>query len=461
MKGPAGSPFAPASHGLLFGRVTGRFILMSFLLLLLFVCVTLLSSTSKLSVIVDMSVKMKSDVLNVLNGVADFNLSTHSRDRINSTFSIRSLHSKQEVKRDYEKWRRLHERKEINDVTAATVIATEDLLTKVTKKVTNATSTTRESVTERAKVQIDVLGNHLNSTVSQRQAECESCFEHRFQYVISSDNICNVSNNERIDLIVLILTVHQNLKARNALRRTWLTYTGKNTKNVRYVFLLGETRDERLRKDVLEENEWSHDIVKENFVDSYKNLTYKTIMGFKWAATRCAHARFVLKTDDDMYVNIPNLLKRLNTLGEERLKKTVIGACNKKSSPIRNKKSKWFASADSYPERFYPGFCSGTGYATSLSLARDVYRVSPHVPFFHLEDVYVSLCVKKLGYSLLNVPGFNPGRPKLDPCVYKGDVLITAHQFSPVMLAVIWSRQCHRHRPDGQAGLHGHSQTRT
>ena len=44
-----------------------------------------------------------------------------------------------------------------------------------------------------------------------------------------------------------------------------------------------------------------------HFQDSYHNLTLKTVMGLKWMSIFCPHAKFILKTDDDIYVNVPLL----------------------------------------------------------------------------------------------------------------------------------------------------------
>ncbi len=47
--------------------------------------------------------------------------------------------------------------------------------------------------------------------------------------------------------------------------------------------------------------------------DTYHNLTLKTVMGLKWASIFCPQAKFVLKTDDDIYVNLPLLLDALSS----------------------------------------------------------------------------------------------------------------------------------------------------
>jgi beta-1,3-galactosyltransferase 1 len=291
---------------------------------------------------------------------------------------------------------------------------------------------------------IDIFGNIEYGADKNRKLECDECFQHNFKYVIEND-ICKLKNSEQIiDLIVLITTSHKNTKARAALRATWLSFTRKNTDNIRYAFLLGEHTESRYNELVLKESNIYHDIIQEDFVDSYMNLTYKTIMGFKWAATRCTHARYVMKTDDDMFVNLPNVLRIINGPLREILQSAVAGSCTQRAKPIRQIKSKWYASIESYPQQLYPGFCSGTGYVTSMNVASKVYHVSPSVPFFHLEDVYVALCLRKLGFKLQRVPGFNVSRRRMDPCLFKGRFLISAHHMSPILLQMIWNRHCTR-----------------
>ncbi|KAL3885859.1 hypothetical protein ACJMK2_025891 [Sinanodonta woodiana] len=284
----------------------------------------------------------------------------------------------------------------------------------------------------------------LNTIEMQRPDECQSCFAHKFEYIIDNHVVCKLySDSQEIDLIILIFTTHQRQQERNSIRQTWLKFTNRNTANVRYSFLLGEIPDAQLRKLVEEENKIHNDIIKEDFVDTYQNLTYKTIMAFKYAITKCSYAKFVMKTDDDMWINIPGLLKVI-----EREKKTlqtaVIGACHPVAGPIRDTFSKWYASFQSYPHDSYPGFCSGTGYVTSINVARKVFDISKNVPFFHLEDVYVAICIRKLGYRLHPIAGFNIGRPPFDPCIYKGDNLITSHEVSSGMLISFWNTPCRR-----------------
>lgn len=253
-------------------------------------------------------------------------------------------------------------------------------------------------------------------------------------------DICSTAEKQ-LDLFILIFSQQQNEDRRNAIRKTWISFTIQNTANVRYVFLLGEASSNEMHTSIVNESETYKDIIQEDFNDTYANLTYKSIMGFKWIVIYCANAKYVLKTDDDMFINIPNILHFLYSNGAV-LTTTIVGACTHNSSPIRDKQSKWYASEMSYGEGLYPGYCSGTGYLTSFNVVKKIYLVSESVPFFHLEDIYVGICLFKIGGTVQNIQGFNTGRVQLDPCLYKGDTVFTSHRLTSEMLTAVWNEEC-------------------
>lgn len=53
------------------------------------------------------------------------------------------------------------------------------------------------------------------------------------------------------------------------------------------------------------------DIAQGNSLDTYRNLTYKTIMCLKYAKCHCKNAKYVLKVDDDLFVNVPQMISFL------------------------------------------------------------------------------------------------------------------------------------------------------
>lgn len=281
------------------------------------------------------------------------------------------------------------------------------------------------------------LSIHKNGT---RKDACMSCFVHNFNFLINNEKICE-RNGIEIDIVILILTIHQDKEQREAIRNTWLTHTKNNTANIRYGFLLGYTKDKQLSDSVIQEAALHGDIIKEDFIDAYTNLTYKTMMAFRWANEYCSRAKFVMKTDDDMWVNVPNLVESVKK-NSETLQKGVGGSCTQRAGPIRDSRSKWYASFKSYPNKEYPGFCAGPGYVTSMAVAKKIFEISEHVPFFHLEDIYVALCIRKLGLRLFALKGYYNYRVRFDPCVYKSPSVVTSHQVPPKLLYNVWNTKC-------------------
>ena len=72
----------------------------------------------------------------------------------------------------------------------------------------------------------------------------------------------------------------------------------------RLAFMLGYSPDVRNLGVIEQENLLYEDIVQGNFLDTYKNLTYKTVMGHMWVSNFCSQAEFVVKADDDIYIDL-------------------------------------------------------------------------------------------------------------------------------------------------------------
>ena len=83
--------------------------------------------------------------------------------------------------------------------------------------------------------------------------------------------------------------------------------------SAKLIFLLGTTStpDSELEQRIAEETALHGDLVREDFLDTYQNLTLKTLAGVKWAGQFCGQAEFVMKTDDDMYVNVGEVMEYL------------------------------------------------------------------------------------------------------------------------------------------------------
>ena len=145
----------------------------------------------------------------------------------------------------------------------------------------------------------------------------------------------------------MIATVPSNYLVRKVIRETWLTPSHNNTGQVRHAFLIGITNDEILTSQMKQEDVDFGDIIQFSFYESYRNLTMKTLMGFKWATEFCSSAHFIMKTDNDVYVNINGLLRAMLIHGSS-LKTSVAGICEMGSLRDTNPSSKWYVSPREY-----------------------------------------------------------------------------------------------------------------
>ena len=145
---------------------------------------------------------------------------------------------------------------------------------------------------------------------------------------IRSQRVVNRASYERVReaaagcardtaLLVLVTSAVANWERRQAVRDTWGGAESLTPLRARLVFLLGE--GEPIETEALQAEADRHgDILQEGFRDSYLNLTLKTMAGLRWAGERCAQARFVVKTDDDIYWNLPLLMSHLESLNDSR-----------------------------------------------------------------------------------------------------------------------------------------------
>lgn len=282
----------------------------------------------------------------------------------------------------------------------------------------------------------------LEELQEPRPNTCDNCFIHDYKYIVNSKNVCRqYVVNQTIHILFLIFVPGYQKENRDALRQTWLSVSKNNTSNVRYVFLIGSPAPRVKWFNMTAENEVYNDIVEEDFVDSYFNITYKLVQGLKWASIYCPESRFVFKTDSDIFINMPVLFKTLDKQ-DRFLQSGISGSCGGRSPVTRE--GVYATSVKEFPKDYYPPYCSGGGYFTSSRVVKEAYKVSKDVPFFKFEDVYMGLLLEKLGYRVRSTAGFNLSPQTLDACAFKSSTQMVVHGFEPEHLFAIWNFPCTR-----------------
>lgn len=204
---------------------------------------------------------------------------------------------------------------------------------------------------------------------------------HNFTFLMN-DPVCNSSSPPMF--VVIIHSAPTNEANRNTIRDTW-------GKSLHLVFLVGETNTTDTQAALERENDAHRDLVQGNFMDSYRNLTYKHVLGLKWVTYHCPGAKYVLKTDDDVFVNTPFLeeflTREMSALGARRL---VL--CDVLYSAIvkRSYRSKWRVSHREYKDRWYPDYCTGWAILYSPDAVFRLYREAQRSEYFWIDDVHVT-----------------------------------------------------------------------
>lgn len=136
---------------------------------------------------------------------------------------------------------------------------------------------------------------------------------HNFSYTLNPGfQICGKLHSEEVFVLIYVHTSPKNYKRRLSIRETWARRS--MFRDIRLVFMMGKTEDKSINETIQLESNIYGDIVQEDFVDSYKNLTYKGIMAMRWISAYCKQTKYILKVDDDIITNTFILLRHLKSL---------------------------------------------------------------------------------------------------------------------------------------------------
>ena len=218
--------------------------------------------------------------------------------------------------------------------------------------------------------------------------QVEGINPHPFSYKHNNMSVCNKKD---ILVLVFIHTSPQHYMFRKYLRETWISVQNYKGENLRTIFLLGATQDEDLQKGIDEESRQYGDVIQEDFIDAYKNLSLKFTMGLKWVQHFCPQARFIVKLDDvvvDPFLLIHNLTEK----NGYRNRNNLIYCRKAIRIPLREKSisNKWFVSKDQYPYKRYPRFCQGFAVIFSSDVAERLYNISLVTKPFWIDDVWMT-----------------------------------------------------------------------
>lgn len=226
-------------------------------------------------------------------------------------------------------------------------------------------------------------------------------------FIFNNKDLCRSSLQQSLlatesnqkTLVIVVLTARPNIKKRNLIRETYGSIKSINNVHIlAIVFMLGTIDgpgQEIVEFSTLEaERVQFHDLIMGDFVDTYRNLTRKSIMAYEWLTSFCQEAEIVVKTDDDVLINIFKLAEELNALSSSEIKApTFRCAVHYHEKAVTDQTSRFHILLNEFPNDTFPEHCAGLGYVTNMAVIRRISdeisssflgRVSTH------EDVFMT-----------------------------------------------------------------------
>ena len=203
-----------------------------------------------------------------------------------------------------------------------------------------------------------------------------------------------------------------------------------NTPGYRMVFLVAEGKpDDNETKTRLEREHTDYsDILQVGFEEQYHKLVLKSLAMLDWFYECCRTAQFLLKIDDDVFLNLPkvvNILKRAQekNQSEENL---LFGRYEANRRPPRNKKGKWYIPKEIYSKDKLPAFVNGAAYAMSKMAVQQIRSQCAKTTLVNIEDIFLTgICREKTEVKAVYDPRFCISLRKVE---YVPEICATLHR---------------------------------
>lgn len=249
----------------------------------------------------------------------------------------------------------------------------------------------------------DWRGRHRHKLISKIKGGNGS---HRLSEQVSKTVLWNMSETlkvrfpeprceKKLVILILISSSVEHFEQRNAIRNSWCKTDQNNKYSWQCLFLIGQPEDSgrslELTQKLQKEKRKYKDILQGSYIDTYRNLTLKVMHGLLWATQNCP-AKFLLKTDDDCFVNTPLLYNLV--LHHQDANNLYIGSVSsdlEKRKVIRNVDNRWHVSESDYKRDYYPSYASGAGYLLSWDTVEKMVSISPYIKPIPIEDAYIGV----------------------------------------------------------------------
>ncbi|KAF9591688.1 hypothetical protein IFM89_005560 [Coptis chinensis] len=246
---------------------------------------------------------------------------------------------------------------------------------------------------------------------------------------------------KRLIMLIGVFSTGNNFERRMALRRSWMQYEVVRSGDVVVRFFIGLHKNTQVNLQLWKEAQAYGDIQLMPFVDYYSLITLKTI-AICIMGTKILPAKYIMKTDDDAFVRIEEILSRL---GKKASNSLLYGLISFVSSPHRDRDSKWYISSEEWPHASFPPWAHGPGYILSRDIAKSIVQGHQQrtLKLFKLEDVAMGIWIEQFKKSGQDVHYISDDRFYNTGC--ESDYIL-AHYQNPRMMLCLWEKLQKEHQ---------------
>jgi beta-1,3-galactosyltransferase 1 len=207
-----------------------------------------------------------------------------------------------------------------------------------------------------------------------------------FELVQKPWRVCAQKRGSNLEIFAYAFTHVESFEKRRFIRRTWGNTNRYPSLNV--AFVVGKSLNETVNNLLIEENYKLGDIIQGDFLDTYRNLSYKSLAAWRWSMDNCDRAKLILKIDDDILMNTDNLLRYFRHTHPKPA--TFYGFVHRWLRVPRNTSLKVHVTVDEFFDDHFPTYCYGVAFLFTGDLLRKLYRAAFVTRDFWIDDVWAT-----------------------------------------------------------------------
>ena len=209
----------------------------------------------------------------------------------------------------------------------------------------------------------------------------------------------NRNNSSRFKLVVLVSSHALHAGRRKLIRYYWGNHSRWTTPfQWKVIFVTGFFSNFQ-KLQLHAEADTYKDLLIASVEENFYKLSFKVMLGLKWTQANLKYD-FLLKCDDDVFVNVDRLMRLLLTTRDQYFGQKM------EFQPVE-REGRYGVSEEEHPSPIYDPFCSGGGFVLSY------LTVSKMIPFFNwvnplkIDDAYIGKIVTKAGIKAMHYGGFS------------------------------------------------------